>query len=31
MFPAKKQAYYYLFELKDHKAMQDWLRNGELI
>lgn len=23
--------YYYLFELKDHKAMQDWLRNGELI
>lgn len=23
--------YYYLFELKDHKAMQDWLRNGGLI
>ncbi|CYW03721.1 ATP-binding protein [Streptococcus suis] len=23
--------YYYLFELKDHKAMQDWLRNGDLI
>ncbi|MDW8722991.1 DUF87 domain-containing protein [Streptococcus suis] len=22
---------YYLFELKDHKAMQDWLRNGDLI
>ncbi|HEM5988825.1 TPA: DUF87 domain-containing protein [Streptococcus suis] len=23
--------YYYLFELKDYKAMQDWLRNGGLI
>ncbi|HEM3683516.1 TPA: ATP-binding protein [Streptococcus suis] len=23
--------YYYLFELKDHRAMQDWLRNGGLI
>lgn len=23
--------YYYLFELKDQKAMQDWLRNGGLI